>query len=118
MLYCTNFETYFCVRKVLIMDKYLFCYFTGNLPKEESVHFAVSEDGYNFTALNNNEPVIKQMLGRKCCRDPYVFRDEENVFHIILRADASNYKYPMAVSIHQDCALSDHLIYNGSGSSD
>lgn len=65
------------------MDKYLFCYFTGNLPEEESVHLAVSEDGYNFTALNNNEPVIKQMLGRKCCRDPYIFRDEENVFHII-----------------------------------
>ena len=37
---------------------------------------------------------------------------------IILRADASNYKYPMAVSINQGCALSDHLIYNGSGSSD
>ncbi len=65
------------------MDKYLFCYFTGNLPEEESVHLAVSEDGYNFTALNNNEPVIKQMLGRKCCRDPYIFRDKENMFHII-----------------------------------
>lgn len=63
--------------------KYLFCYFTGNLPEEESVHFALSEDGYNFTALNNNEPIIKQTLGKKCCRDPYIFRDEENVFHII-----------------------------------
>lgn len=65
------------------LTKYLFCYFTGNLPEEESVHFAISEDGYNFTALNNNEPVIKQTLGKKCCRDPYIFRDENNIFHII-----------------------------------
>ena len=36
------------------LTKYLFCYFTGNLPEEEAVHFAVSEDGYNFTAVNNN----------------------------------------------------------------
>jgi hypothetical protein len=50
------------------LTKYLFCYFTGNEPENESVHFAVSEDGYNFTALNNNEPVIKQTLGKnsKC----------------------------------------------------
>ncbi len=65
------------------LTKYLFCYFTGNLPEEESVHFALSEDGYNFTALNNNEPVINQTLGKKSCRDPYIFRDENNIFHII-----------------------------------
>ena len=65
------------------LNKYLFCYFVGNEPHEESVHFAVSDDGYNFTALNNNESVIKQTLGKKCCRDPFIFRDQENVFHII-----------------------------------
>lgn len=63
--------------------KYLFCYFVGNRPEEERVHFAVSDDGYNFTALNDNEPVIIQTKGRKCCRDPYIFRDEDNKFHII-----------------------------------
>lgn len=62
--------------------KYLFCYFVGNLPQEESVHFAISSDGYHFQALNNNEKVIHQRLGKKCCRDPYIFRDRENVFHI------------------------------------
>ncbi len=67
----------------MTLKKYLFCYFTGNLPEEEAVHFAVSDDGYNFTALNNNEPVIKQTLGKKCCRDPYIFRDNDGVFHII-----------------------------------
>ncbi len=65
------------------LNKYLFCYFTGNLPEEESVHFALSDDGYHFFALNKNNPVIKQRLGKKSCRDPFIFRDEDNVFHII-----------------------------------
>lgn len=65
------------------MSKYLFCYFTGNAPEEERIHFAVSEDGYNFKALNNNCAVIYQTLGRKCCRDPYLFRDNDRIFHII-----------------------------------
>ncbi len=66
-----------------MVTKYLFCYFTGNEPENESVHFAVSDDGYHFNALNNNEKIITQTLGKKCCRDPFIFRDEDNVFHII-----------------------------------
>lgn len=66
-----------------MFTKYLFCYFTGNEPENESVHFAVSDDGYHFNALNNNEKVITQSLGKKCCRDPFIFRDEDNIFHII-----------------------------------
>ncbi|MGN1123409.1 MAG: glycoside hydrolase family 43 protein [Eubacterium sp.] len=65
------------------LNKYLFCYFTGNLPEEESVHFALSDDGYHFFALNRNEPIIAQKLGKKSCRDPFIFKDEENIFHII-----------------------------------
>lgn len=66
-----------------MFSKYLFCYFTGNEPENESVHFAVSDDGYHFAALNNNEKVITQTLGKKCCRDPFIFRDKDNLFHII-----------------------------------
>lgn len=66
-----------------IMSNYLFCYFTGNRPEEESVHFAVSKDGYNFEALNENKPVIHQTKGKKSSRDPFIFRDKDNVFHII-----------------------------------
>lgn len=65
------------------MKNYLFCYFTGNAPEQERVHFAVSEDGYNFRALNGNREVITQTLGKKCCRDPFIFRDNEGIFHII-----------------------------------
>ena len=63
--------------------KYLFCYFVGNEPHEERIHFAVSEDGYNFTALNNNEPVIIQTKGKKCVRDPYIFKGQDNFYYII-----------------------------------
>ena len=64
-------------------SKYLFCYFVGNRPHEERVHFAVSKDGYNFTAVNENKPVITQTKGKKCCRDPFIFRDNDGIFHII-----------------------------------
>lgn len=38
--------------------KYLFCYFIGNEPEKESINFAVSSDGYNFTPLNGNKAVL------------------------------------------------------------
>lgn len=66
-----------------MLTKYLFCYFTGNEPENESVHFAVSDDGYHFNALNANKKIINQTLGKKCCRDPFIFRDENGNFHII-----------------------------------
>lgn len=72
------------------LSKYLFCYFVGNAPEEERIHFAVSEDGYNFTALNGNKPVIIQQKGKKCCRDPFIFRDEKGLFRIIATDMRSN----------------------------
>ncbi|MCM1364888.1 MAG: glycoside hydrolase family 43 protein [Faecalibacterium sp.] len=63
--------------------KYLFCYFVGNDPTEERIHLAVSEDGYNFKALNNNEPIITQTLGKQCVRDPYILRGEDGYYYII-----------------------------------
>ncbi len=65
------------------MTGYLFCYFTGNRPEEERVHFALSRDGYHFKALNGNREIFLQREGKKCCRDPFIFRDEKGAFHII-----------------------------------
>lgn len=62
---------------------YLFCYFVGNEPQQERIHFAVSQDGYNFEPLNGNEPVITQTLGKKSVRDPYIFRGQDGCFYII-----------------------------------
>ena len=53
---------------------YVFCYFVGNEVDEQRIHLAVSTDGYNFEALNNNEPVILQTKGTGCVRDPYMLK--------------------------------------------
>lgn len=59
---------------VSLKDAYLFCYFVGNEVDEQTLHFAVSSDGYNFEALNNNEAVIEQTKGTGCVRDPYILK--------------------------------------------
>ncbi len=62
---------------------YLFTYFTGNAKAEQTIHFAVSNDGYNYTPLKSNNAVITQNLGRKCCRDPYIFKGQDDYYYII-----------------------------------
>lgn len=63
--------------------KYLFVYFVGNGEGEERLHFAVSENGYDFRPLNNNEAVITQTKGKKCVRDPFVFRGQDGKAYIV-----------------------------------
>ena len=62
---------------------YLFCYFVGNETEEQRIHLAVSKDGYNFEALNGNEPVIIQEKGKKCVRDPYILKGQDGCYYII-----------------------------------
>ncbi|MBR5438422.1 MAG: glycoside hydrolase family 43 protein [Clostridia bacterium] len=66
-----------------LYGKYLFVYFVGNGEGEERIHFAVSEDGYNFTPLNNNEAVITQHKGKKCVRDPYILKGQDGFYYIV-----------------------------------
>ncbi|WP_308991140.1 family 43 glycosylhydrolase [Mariniflexile litorale] len=55
---------------------YLFTYFIGNGPGEESIRYAISGDGYNFQALNNNQPIIssKEISSSGGVRDPHILR--------------------------------------------
>lgn len=55
---------------------YLFTYFTGNAKAEEAIRFAISEDGYHYKALNNNEPVIssEKISSTGGVRDPHILR--------------------------------------------
>lgn len=62
---------------------YLFCYFTGNEPEQERIHFAVSKDGYHFTPLNGNHPVIAQTKGTGSVRDPYLFQGQDGAYYIL-----------------------------------
>lgn len=58
---------------------YLFVYFTGNHISEEAVCFALSPDGYNYTALNGGKPVLDSRVISSTggVRDPHILRAED-----------------------------------------
>jgi len=57
-------------------NAYLFTYFTGNSKSEEAIRFAISTDGYNFRALNGNQPVLSSaaISSTGGVRDPHILR--------------------------------------------
>lgn len=66
---------------------YLFTYFTGNAPEEEQICYALSDDGYNYTPLNNGNPVIKSdtIALTGCVRDPHILRGEDGkTFYMVV----------------------------------
>lgn len=67
-------------------EAYLFAYFTGNAPEEESIHFALSPDGLNFRALNNNKPIIASdtIADKQSVRDPHILRGPDGLFYMVV----------------------------------
>lgn len=68
------------------MSQYLFAYFTGNSPKQEQIHFALSKDGYNYVPLNNGNPIIASdsISIKKGVRDPHILRGEDGKFYMVV----------------------------------
>ncbi len=68
------------------MKKYLFAYFTGNAPEKEQIHFAVSDDGFNYTPLNGGNPIINSdtIAIAKGVRDPHILRGEDGMFYMVV----------------------------------
>ncbi|MCR5110027.1 MAG: family 43 glycosylhydrolase [Ruminococcus sp.] len=62
---------------------YLFACFLGNAPEQERMCYAVSTDGYNFKALNGGKAVWNSSVGTKCLRDPYIFKGEDGLYHLL-----------------------------------
>lgn len=60
---------------------YLFSYFRGN--GETGLHFAYSEDGLKWTALNNNQSFLKPQIGGKLMRDPSIAQGPDGTFHMV-----------------------------------
>lgn len=73
---------------------YLFPYFTGNRVAEEAIHFAVSEDAYNYKALNNNQPVINSadISSTGGVRDPHILRCEDGKTFYMVVTDMTSSK--------------------------
>lgn len=70
-----------------LKDHYLFAYFTGTSKEGQTIHLAVSKDGYQYTALRNNEPVIIPSKGVGSVRDPYIWYNEQDNYYYILATD-------------------------------
>lgn len=64
---------------------YLFVYFTGNTIAQEAIRFALSNDGYVYNALNNNNPVLNSALISSSggVRDPHIFRGQNNDYYMV-----------------------------------
>src|SRR5690606_15594030 len=65
----------------------LFPSFTANAGEEEQVHYAISNDGFNYVALNGNTPVLnsRDISATGGVRDPHVLRRHDNKgFYMVL----------------------------------
>jgi len=63
---------------------YLMAYFAGDGLTTEQVFLAVSEDGLNWSGLNDGKAVLVSTLGDKGVRDPYIARSPEgDKFYLI-----------------------------------
>jgi hypothetical protein len=61
--------------------QYLFSYFTGN--GEDGLHFAASQDGLTWTALNEGRSYLTPAVGSRLMRDPSIARGPDGVFHMV-----------------------------------
>jgi len=70
---------------------YLFAYFTGNDNKkqEEAIRFALSLDGYHYTALNGDRPVISSASISETggVRDPHILRGADGKTFYMVATD-------------------------------
>lgn len=68
---------------------YLFTYFNSNRPEDEQICYAISDDGYNYTPLNNGKPVISSdtIALTQCVRDPHILRCEDGKTFYMVATD-------------------------------
>jgi hypothetical protein len=70
-----------CTQKS-VDEVYLFSYFKGN--GEDGLHLAWSEDGYNFTAINNDQSILAPTVSEdKLMRDPCIIQGPDGKFHMV-----------------------------------
>lgn len=71
-----------CTAMAQQQDVYLFSYFKNN--GEDGLHLAFSEDGYKWTALNNDSSFLKPTAGfDKLMRDPCIIKGPDGLFHMV-----------------------------------
>ena len=77
-------------------EGYLFAYFEGggDIMKQEQLRFALSNDGINWRALNENRPIIASDTISESggIRDPHILRGEDGKFYLVA-TDMFTHKY-------------------------
>lgn len=65
------------------MGAYLFVFFSD---PTHSLYMATSRDGYNFTVVNNAQPVIAgdTIATQKGIRDPHIYRGKDGAFYLAM----------------------------------
>lgn len=66
---------------------YLFTYFTGGGRDGESIRFAISDNGYDYKALNGNQPIFdsKEISSAGGVRDPHILRGADGkTFYMVV----------------------------------
>jgi hypothetical protein len=67
---------------------YLFCYFKGN---GDGLHYAWSEDGYQWKVMFNDSVVLKPTVSKdKLFRDPCIIRGADGRFHMVWTVSWAN----------------------------
>jgi arabinoxylan arabinofuranohydrolase len=79
-----------CISASANDGSYLFVTFRGEAtPMTEQIYFALSQDGRNWDALNNGDPVLISTIGEKGVRDPFLLRSHDGKKFYILATDLS-----------------------------
>lgn len=88
-VFTLNFGVHAQGKKQARNSAYLFAYFTGNDKAEESIRFAISEDGYHYKALNHNRPVIssEKISSTGGVRDPHILRGADGKHFYMVATD-------------------------------
>lgn len=68
-------------------SSYLFAFFSNNTPEGEQIRYAVSDDAFEYTSLNEGRPVVASdsIAVKKGVRDPHIMRGEDGkTFYMVL----------------------------------
>lgn len=68
-------------------SSYLFAFFSNNSPYGEQIRYAISDDGFNYTSLNQGRPVVTSdtIALKKSIRDPYITRSQDGkTFYMVM----------------------------------
>lgn len=98
---------------------YLFVYFTGNDKSEEAIHYAVSKDGYQYHALNDDKPVMSSdsISETGGVRDPHILRGADGkTFYMVatdmVSANGWNSNRGMVLMRSKDLVHWSHAVVN------